>query len=594
MTDHARIQSEWARLLIGSLADAGVRHVVISPGARSTPFVLAAASEPRWVLHDVIDERCAAFYALGQARATGHPSLLICTSGTAGANYFPAVVEAGTSHTPLLILTADRPVELVGCGANQAIDQLKLFGDHAKGFFDLGLADEHTAALRGLRRIAAQAVFTASWPEPGAVHLNARARKPLEPPRQKEKGPELTSDLQRRVDGLLAGPIAKGCRPVASPADLDLDELIDACEGTEKGVIVAGPSPLSHAALVEAVAELSRRTGFPLLAEASSQLRRPAGRRLDAFDAIYRTPTGRKALAPDLVVQIGRVPVSGAWGQALASRAGSFNHWVISPFGWNDSESTATAVLAADPAATLRRLLRRLENKERVTPWTGQWRRVSSAYRRVLDPLLEGDELSEAKLARAVSLSVPGGGLLALGNSLPIRLLDAFGKGPAAGVGVLSQRGVSGIDGLVSGAAGAAEATGRATLLYLGDVSLWHDLGGLATVPRQGPPFVIVVAQNQGGRIFEQLPVAHLPGISRQTLEHWVTPQNRSFEAVAEGFDLKYRRIDKSDVLRRCLMEAFDIGGAWLIEAVVPPHEAAETGSRLRAALDQELTRILS
>ena len=593
MTERARIQGEWARLLLGSLADAGVRHVVISPGARSTPYVLAAVGEPRLILHDVIDERCAAFFALGQARATGHPSLLICTSGTAGANYFPAVVEAGASHTPLLVLTADRPVELVGCGSNQAIDQLKLFGGHAKAFFDLGLADDHPSALRGLRRIASQAVFTASWPEPGAVHLNARARKPLEPPRQSDDL-DAPSDLQRQVDGLLAGPIAKGCRPVAAPAELDLDELIDACEGTEKGVIVAGPSPLSHAALVEAVAELSRRTGFPVLAEASSQLRRPAGKRLDAFDAIYRTPTGRKVLAPELVVQIGRVPISGAWGQALASRAGSFNHWVISPFGWNDAESTATAMLAADPAATLRRLLRRLENKERVSPWTGTWRRVSSAYRRVLDALLDGDDLSEAKLARAVSLSVPAGGLLALGNSLPIRLLDAFGKGPAAGVGVLSQRGVSGIDGLVSGAAGAAVATGRATLLYLGDVSLWHDLGGLATIPHDSPPFVVVVAQNQGGRIFEQLPVAHLPGVPEKTLDHWVTPNTRSFEHAAKGFNLKYRRIDKLDVLRRCLMEAFDIGGAWLIEAEVPPHEAAEVSSSLLASLERELARILS
>ena len=169
---------------MGSLADAGIRHVVISPGARSTPFVLAAAAEPRWTLHDVVDERSAAFFALGQARATGHPSLLLCTSGTAGANYFPAVVEAGASNLPLLVLTADRPMELVDCGANQTIDQLKLFGGYARKFFDLGLADGHPSALRGLRRLAAQAVFASGWPEPGAVHLNARARKPLEPPRE--------------------------------------------------------------------------------------------------------------------------------------------------------------------------------------------------------------------------------------------------------------------------------------------------------------------------------------------------------------------------------------------------------------------------
>ncbi|MCG8461518.1 MAG: hypothetical protein MI919_35000, partial [Holophagales bacterium] len=169
--DRARFQAEHARCLFSSLAASGVRHVVISPGSRSTPFVLAAAAEPGLDLHDVIDERSAAFFALGIGRITATPAVLLCTSGTAPAHYLPAVIEASMARVPLLVLSADRPVELVACGANQTIDQLKLFGDHARAFFELGLADGHPAALRGLRRTVAQAVALASWPEPGAVHL---------------------------------------------------------------------------------------------------------------------------------------------------------------------------------------------------------------------------------------------------------------------------------------------------------------------------------------------------------------------------------------------------------------------------------------
>ncbi|RMH22798.1 MAG: 2-succinyl-5-enolpyruvyl-6-hydroxy-3-cyclohexene-1-carboxylate synthase, partial [Acidobacteria bacterium] len=215
MAEAANLQAVWARLLIHSLVDAGVREAVISPGSRSTPFVLAACAHPGLRCHDVIDERAAAFFALGQGRASGRPSLLICTSGTAGAHYLPAVIEAEMARVPLLVLTADRPLELTRGGANQTIDQLKLFGDHARAFFELGLADADPAALRALRRTAAQAVFRCREPVPGAVHLNARARKPLEPVAE-EDGPRRA--LARRAEAaaaaLLAEPIV---RPFAAP-----------------------------------------------------------------------------------------------------------------------------------------------------------------------------------------------------------------------------------------------------------------------------------------------------------------------------------------------------------------------------------------
>src|SRR4051812_30405975 len=227
--------TEWSRLLLGTLTRAGVEHVVLSPGSRSTPFAWAALNEPGLTCHSIWDERVAAFFALGQARVSGRPSLLLCTSGTAAANYYPAVIEASLAQVPLLILTADRPFELQHSAAPQAIDQIKLFGDSARAFFELGAPDESPSALAGIVRSVAHAVHAARGVRPGPVHLNARARKPLEPVTASGPG---TSELAAQVDALLDhGPT------LALGATLhgDVTRLARACTDTARGVILVGP-----------------------------------------------------------------------------------------------------------------------------------------------------------------------------------------------------------------------------------------------------------------------------------------------------------------------------------------------------------------
>ena len=230
--------TEWSELLVDSLAKAGVRDVVLSPGSRSTPFVLAAAKHPLLRCFDVIDERSAAFFALGQAKAAGRPSLVLCTSGSAGTHYFPAVIEAAMSFTPLLLLTADRPLELQDGAAPQTIDQLKLFGDHVRGFFELGLPDLAAGPLRALRRRVVQSVHAAQWPTPGPVHLNARARKPLEP---QAAANDSEREMAQRAQALAATPIphVHGARMVPSPEGLDA--LASRLASAERPLIVAGP-----------------------------------------------------------------------------------------------------------------------------------------------------------------------------------------------------------------------------------------------------------------------------------------------------------------------------------------------------------------
>jgi len=265
MVQPENLLSEWAALVFASFADAGVERVVVSPGSRSTPFVAGAIREPRLRLFDVIDERAAAFFALGQARVTGVPTLLLCTSGTAGAHYLPAIIEARHAGVPLLVLTADRPTEATACGAAQTIDQTKMFGEHVRRFFDLGMPDGDPSALRAVRRVALQAFVASQYPERGAVHVNARARKPLEP---------ILASATAEGRAVAAAVRAVKDRPIrvalaSAQADAGALEIIAAeLRAARRGLIVCGPLPARTD--VGAVEDLARRTGFPLLSESAS------------------------------------------------------------------------------------------------------------------------------------------------------------------------------------------------------------------------------------------------------------------------------------------------------------------------------------
>ncbi len=585
------LQAEWARLLIGSFADAGVTDVVISPGSRSTPFVLAAAQHPKLRCFDLIDERSAAFFALGQARVTGRPALLLPTSGTAGANYLPAVVEAGASHTPLLVLTADRPVELAACGANQTIDQIRLYGDHAREFFDLGGAEASPQALRALRRTAAQAFFASRHPRPGAVHLNARIRKPLEPG---EAVREAEQDLAAAVSELLERPVPSPRAPRWLPEAADVDHLARACARVERGLIVCGPAPLAQAGTRSLIAELGRRTGFPVLREAASQVRYcpelDAGvLTVDGFDALLANSGFRAGPTPELIVQIGRVPTSGRWSRYLDRCAGCA-HWVIGTEGWQDAESTASDLLFADLDGSLARLTTRLAALPRSRAWPERWRLGEEAVRRAVDEeLASSDALTEGGVARALVGALPAGSLLALGNSLPIREVDTYCPGSGVDLRVWSQRGASGIDGVVSGVLGAASVWRHRVGLLIGDVSFLHDLSGLGAARYVTVPMAIVVVPNRGGRIFEQLPLAAHPSAEGEVFEHWTTPHEIDLAPAAALHGLAHERVERPAELDSALAEAFGRPGVSVIEAVVPPHGAAEQNRRLRQRIDNAL-----
>lgn len=589
------LQAEWARLLMSSLADAGVRDVVISPGSRSTPWLLAALDEDRFTCHAIADERSAAFFALGLAKAAERASLLLCTSGSAAAHYFPAIVEAAASYTPLLILTADRPIELQAAGANQTIDQIKLYGDHVRQFFDLGSAEESVAALRGARRLVAQAWARTLGPEPGPVHLNARARKPLEP--QREQHPAALA-LRAEVDGLLRQPCPRLDQPMRLPPEKVLERLLRAIVECERPLLVAGPGQISQGGWRQLAHELCRRIEAPLLADGTSQVRFGEERPASVIDT-YGAFLGSGAFdepGPDLILQFGNPLTTTAWSKylerLLEKNGGGPQYWVLAPWGWRDGDNVATELLQADLEPLLEILLERLPCSRRPSAWERRWQEADGLIRAELAAMAAAAPLSEGALVRAVVEALPAGAMLAIGNSLPIRELDLWSQGERGELVVLSQRGASGIDGLVSSAAGAARLLGRPSLLLLGDISLGHDLSGLELLGRLSTPLVVLVFNNQGGRIFEQLPLAtHSSAAGR--MDYWTTPHERDFEAAARHFGVAYARIDEPDGLAGVLDRAFyETGKSILIEARLPPHGAAEQNAELRRRVASRLAEL--
>ncbi|HJL02849.1 MAG TPA: 2-succinyl-5-enolpyruvyl-6-hydroxy-3-cyclohexene-1-carboxylic-acid synthase [Polyangiaceae bacterium LLY-WYZ-15_(1-7)] len=558
MSERAPVaQTGWARALLAGLRAGGVTDVVVSPGSRSTPFLLAALREEALTLHDVIDERSAAFFALGLARA-GRLPLLLCTSGSAGGHYLPAVMEAAAAGLPLVVLTADRPPELHDTGANQTTDQVGLYGRHARFFAELGAPAPGARARRGVQRRALRAATIARGPEPGPVHLNARARKPLE---EAEGAP--APERAPRVFASMAAPDPAG-----------LDAVAALLEQAARPLFAAGPAPLDRGALAGPLARLLEATGAPLFADAASQL---AALALPGAELAAQTEAGRAALDADLLVQLGEAPIGRGWATLAKGR----RRVVLAERGWPDPEGDAELLLRGPLGASVAGLL------ERVTPapreaWAGAWRRVAEASAHARGGL-EG----ELAAVGAVAAGLPEGGLLVLGNSLPVRAIDLAGALPA-GVGVVAQRGVSGIDGLVAGAAGVARGTGRPTALLLGDVSMLHDAGSLLLARGLEVPLAIVALNNDGGRIFEQLPV-HGALEAAPFEAHFAMRHGLALAPIAAAYGLEARTLAGPDALGPALAAALEAPGATFLEVPVPPGSAAAATRGLRARFEAAL-----
>lgn len=511
------------RAFVDELVRCGMRTACTSPGSRSTPLVLPLARAEGLETFSHVDERCAAFFALGHAKATGRPVALACTSGTAAAHYAPAVIEAHEGRVPLLVLTADRPPELRETGAGQTIDQIKLFGGSVKWFFEVGTHDETPDRLRWMRTLACRAYWTAATGRPGPVHLNFALREPLVP-----EG-ELAADDSGRSDG---GPFVTRLAPVAQLAPDALSGVAEIVAATPRGVVVSGREERTPD-LPAAVEAFGSAVGYPVLADPLGGARRGQAA-VAHYDALLRDETFAAAQRPELVLRVGDLPTSKPLRRWLASLDAT--QVAIDPDGaWQDPDGLVDLSLGLDPASTLFALA----NLGRRTPdaeWLRAWRDADAAAARAIDLVL-GEELSEPQVAAQLGAALPAQAIVLVASSMPVRDVETFFGARDDPPRVLSNRGANGIDGLVSTAYGVAASRLGPVVLLIGDVALAHDMGGLLAGARHGIPLTIVVIDNGGGGIFDFLPVASQADVFA---EHVTTPTGLDLEKAAALFGARH------------------------------------------------------
>ena len=526
------------RAFADELARCGVREACTSPGSRSSPLVLALVREQRLRCFSHIDERCAGFFAVGAAKRSGRPVAVTCTSGTAAANLAPAVIEAYQARVPLVVLTADRPAELREVGAGQTIDQIELYGSAAKWFFEVGTHEATPARGRWMRALACRAVWTALEGRAGPVHLNFALREPLVAP------DELGPDPQPGRGGGRPWVLRTTPGEDAAAAGRALAVL---ARDAHRPVVVAGRDEPG----LGAVALACERLGWPLLADPLSAARR-GGAAIAHYDALLRSEGFTAARRPDLVLRCGDLPTSKPLRAWLDGLDADVTQLGFDPHGtWQDPGASLQVVLAAGAAQTLAAAANLTPSADPA--WLRTWRDADAAAAAAIGGVLGDGALSEPLVARALAAELAADATLFVASSMPVRDIESFTAVRDDGPRVLCNRGANGIDGTVSSAFGAAAVTTGPVVLLIGDVALAHDVGGLLAARRLGLAITIVLLDNDGGGIFEFLPIA----AARDAFEeHVATPHGLDFAHAAALYGCDFADVTDLAGLRTALDRA--------------------------------------
>jgi 2-succinyl-5-enolpyruvyl-6-hydroxy-3-cyclohexene-1-carboxylate synthase len=594
---------------VDELARCGMRDTCTSPGSRSTPLVLTLARDQRWRCYSHVDERCAGFFALGLAKASMMPVAVACTSGTAVAELLPAVVEAYEARVPLIVLSADRPPELRAVGAGQTIDQLKIFGGFAKWFFEVGTHDATPERVRWIRSLACRAWWSALEGRPGVVHLNFALREPLvcdEPP-------------SPAGEGRPRGAPYVSLRPQISDAGAAADRLRELIGTARRGVLVAGrherDTPLGHAA-----ATFCTAAGWPLLADPMSGARR-GDAAIAHYDALLRDPRFAREHEPEIVVRVGDLPVSKPLRLWLGGLVGT-RQIVLDPEGaWQDPACVVSDSISSEPAATLSALARMLQSSQRgdssqadpsgadleSSPmaieqggssqegpsgadldWLGSWRSADGRAAEAILGVLAAGGCSEPSVAVELGVLLPERATLFVASSMPVRDIETFWPVRPDPPRVLCNRGANGIDGTVSSAFGAAAAPDRGpVVLLIGDVALAHDLSGLLAARRLQQKLTIVLLNNEGGGIFDFLPVADSPMALEEDhyTRHIATPTGLDFAQAATLYGLSHVTIADVASFRAALEQGLAASRSTIVEVRSERRENVELHRRVWGAV---------
>ncbi len=537
---------------VDELAQNKVRHAVISPGSRSTPISLLLAEHPNIEAHINVDERSAAFFALGLAKALREPVAIVCTSGTAAANFYPAIVEAYYARIPLIVLTADRPHELRHVGAPQAIDQIDLYGKHVKWSVEMALPENSAEMMNYARRIGARAVALAANGPAGPIHLNFPIREPLLP--LMEKVAEYRNQsFSPTVE------INNGNRTLSQP---QFEALASTLAEAKRGIIVVGE--LRDEAVREGIIKLAEKLALPVLADPLSLLRSGDHSQvqiIETYDTFLRDDVAKKALYPDVVLRFGAMPVSKSLLLFLKKHRQAKHLVVDAGGGWREPAGLVTNMVYCEESAFCDEILKHLDHRENST-WLGLWQDVNEITKRGLASIHAEVELSEGKLFLLLNELLPANSTLFAGNSMPIRDLDTFFFTNEKNITLLANRGANGIDGVVSTALGVSTVLEN-TVLAIGDLSFFHDMNGLLAAKLQKQNITILLINNDGGGIFSFLPQSS----EKEYFELlFGTPHGLDFSHAAELYGATYTKVTTWDEFQRVFTGSFAIPGLKIIE----------------------------
>lgn len=551
MTSANKALSIYVAAFLDELVRSNVKHIVVSPGSRSTPIAMVAAEHPELQVWLNVDERSAAFFALGMAKARREPVAIVCTSGTAVANYMPAVVEAKESQVPLIVLTADRPHELRDIGAPQAIDQLNFFGKQVKWFVEMAIPEESPEILRYVRTVAARAVSTSLNGPSGPVHLNFPFREPLVPILEEDRIWE--SGLDHRTQ------FVKAPESMLMMKEAELELLASGLAHVERGLIVCGP--LDRPGFAEEVVVLGEKLGFPVIADPLSQLRSGSHNKnlvIDSYDTFLRDEYISSKLVPEVVIRFGAMPVSKAVLLFLKKNP-KIKQIIIDGEGlWRDPTLLASEVIHADPVLFSRLLNKALtEMKGQMAEtsnsnWLENWITADRIAGEVLEHLGNEEQEFEGQAVLRIAQNLPKNATLFVGNSMPIRDVDSFFLNTERNIRIMANRGANGIDGTISSALGASTVA-EPLILLVGDLTFYHDLNGLLAAKLHKLNATIVIVNNEGGGIFSFLPQSEHP---KNFELLFGTPIGLDYSYVVKMYGGEFKRIDDwnelSDAIKNC------------------------------------------
>ena len=539
----------WASTFVSQLSAMGVKHACISPGSRNTPLAYSLAENVKIKCFVNIDERSSAFFALGLAKATGKPILVVTTSGTATGELLPAIIEAYQQRTPLVICTADRPPELIGTGANQTINQHNLYRNHIRWFKDVGLPKIKEFSLQHLQKIACKAYQTSCNHDKGPVHLNFPFSKPLEPFSFDGEINENLLDLKPFTSS------KKDFSGVKIEKDRKVIKLTQKIMQCEKGLIIVGPMEY-NAETLKNIKSLASIIQYPIIADAVSHLRfkisKSEKKIISQYNAFLTSNKFCNRYNPDLIIHFGATPTSAILLNYLAKCNAA--RYQLNEFGDLHDPSRNTKMILNHSAGSFTGVLLKFLSKEKFarqkTKWLSSFVKAENISKKVTSDILKkGKIFSEPRVILKIVELLPSKTNLFIGNSLPIRDLDCFSGTSAQIFNLYFNRGASGIDGVVSTAIGVASIK-KMTVLIVGDLSFLHDLNSLLIVKKYSIPIIIIVINNNGGRIFQNLPISKKKKFLK---EYFITPQNLNLKDIVEAFGIKYKLIKNRTELRNVI-----------------------------------------